>query len=151
MGDTSRPKLVAKRSQTFISQFFPRVDPAEARAANAQPYQGQAPVVRPPDPILGQAPQNRCVKSGGKRFTRNLTIFQLNTAKKPVSGTALARLMGDCVHSLAFVTEPPFYNGKLCGFPSMAFTSLYDFGSKKRCRAAIVASKEVPNISQLSR
>ena len=77
---------------------------------------------------------------------RILKIFQINTAKANASGNALARIMGAQRHSLAFITEPPIYRTKVCGFPAAAFNVLQHLpkGKKpKRCRAAIVASKGV--------
>ena len=66
-----------------------------------------------------------------KRLRGNLKIFQLNTAKKSESGSALSCLMGDCRYSLAFITEPPFYNGKVCVFPSAAFNIFHLTGNKR--------------------
>ena len=79
----------------------------------------------------------------GDTTSGELRIFQLNTAKKPESGGALSRLMGSHKNSLAFITEPPFFRGKVCGFTSLAFNILHHSGNSKRCRAAIIASKSV--------
>ena len=131
-------KSVAKLSQTVISQFFSPVNAEEARTANAK-SNARNRVCKSEE----SKPAAERVSRSGKRFKGNLKIFQLNTAKMASSGSSLSRLMGDCTNSLAFVTEPPFYHGKVCGFSSAMFDILHYSGNNKRCRAAIIASKGV--------
>ena len=76
-------------------------------------------------------------------MNRVLKVFQLSTAKKTTSGNALAHIMGAHRNSLAFITEPQIFHGKVCGFPNAAFNILHHQGNLKRCRAAIIASKGV--------
>ena len=70
-------------------------------------------------------------------------MYQLNTAKCTESGNALSRIMGSQRSSIAFITEPPIYREKVCGFTNAAFNILHHQGANKPCRAAIVASKGV--------
>ena len=131
-------KSVAKLSQTVISQFFSPVSGDEARTANAEAGSRV-------DSNTSQSESNPTNQEWrvGNRLRGNLKIFQLNTAKKTESGSALSRLMGDCTNSLAFITEPPFFHGRVCGFSNIAFNILHHNNNKKRCRAAIIASKGV--------
>ena len=137
---------VTKLSQTSISQFFSPVTAEEARTANARTTNANVSQTDNDMPEIDLSPSesdNSTRPKVGQRLRGNLKVFQLNAAKKSESGSALSRLMGDCKNSLAFITEPPFYHGKVCGFSSSAFNVLHHAGSKKRCRAAIVASKGV--------
>ena len=93
--------------------------------------------------VLQDKQKPRVSMEGTERNTRVLKLYQLNTAKRTESGNALSRIMGSQRNTLAFITEPPIYRGKVCGFPSLAFNTLYHQGGKNRCRAAIVASKGV--------
>ena len=136
---------VAKLSQSTISQFFSPVSADEARTANARTANADlsayntANISQTDDsvPVTDVNPNLQ------KRPRGNLKIFQLNTAKKSGSGSALSRLMGACRYSIAFITEPPFHNGKVCGFSNANYSILHHMGNNKRCRAAIVASKGV--------
>ena len=124
-------------SQTSISQFFSPVTAEEARTANIESS------TRNRD-NTSQSDSSQSHDANAKIGTKsrgNLKIFQLNTAKKSESGSALSRLMGDCKNSLAFITEPPLFQGKVCGFSGSAFNILHHSGNNKCCRAAIVASK----------
>ena len=125
-------------TQTSISQFFSPVTAEEARTANLE-SRGHIANISLSDSLSN--PELHPVI--GTKSRGNLKIFQLNTAKKSESGSALSHLMGDCRHSLAFITEPPFFKGKVCGFSSANFNILHHSGNNKRCRAAIIASKGV--------
>ena len=130
---------VAQLSQSTISQFFSPVSADEARTANARTANDTA-NISPTDYSVPEIDANPNLQ---RRSRGNLKIFQLNTAKKSGSGSALSRLMGACRYSVAFVTEPPFYHGKVCGFSNANYNILHHIGNNKRCRAAIVASKGV--------
>ena len=147
MGDTDN--LVTKQSQSLISKFFFPATAEEARAANVEsssmPNIGQQDQDFLDRSITSDGGDNDTQTSLGNRgkLKGNLNIFQLNTAKRTESGSALARRMGVCKNSLGFITEPPFFHGKVCGFTSTAFNILHHVGNKKRCRAAIIASKSI--------
>ena len=126
-------------SQSSITQFFSPVTAEEARTANVESSSRNSDNISQSDGSQDLDTNAR----NGTRSRGNLKIFQLNTAKKAESGSALSRLMGDCKNSLAFITEPPVFHGKVCGFSSAAFNVLQHSGNNKRCRAAIVASKGV--------
>ena len=139
---------VAKLSQSTISQFFSPVSADEARTANARTANADLTAndtanVSQTDVLSQTVPEIDVNPNLQKRSRGNLKIFQLNTAKKSGSGSALSRLMGACRYSIAFITEPPLYHGKVCGFSNANYNILHHIGNKKRCRAAIVASKGV--------
>ena len=129
-------------SQTTISQFFSPVTAEEARAANARTASLEASSGYNANISQSENDMPEIDANGNsqRRSKGNLKIFQLNTAKKPASGSALSRLMGACRYSIAFITEPPFYHGKVCGFSNADYNILHHIGNNKRCRAAIVAS-----------
>jgi len=154
MGDTIN---ITKLAQTSITQFFSRVNETDVSSQSfPHPYVGDD-LETPLEDVPSQnqnahaedvqyATAGRAVSNDEKLPTAkaaNIRVFQLNTAKQTGSGSALARLMGACNHSLAFVTEPPLHGGKLCGFSGLAFNSFLHAGNtKQRCRAAIIASKK---------
>ena len=156
MGDTDN--IVTKLAQTSITQFFSRVNETDVSSQSfPHPYVGDDLET----PLEDVPSQNQNVhtedvhydtagRAGGNdenlptAKAKNIRVFQLNTAKRTGAGSALARLMGACNHSLAFVTEPPLHSGKLCGFSGLAFNSFLHAGNtKQRCRAAIIASKGI--------
>ena len=109
---------VATLSQSTISQFFSPVSADEARTANARTANANLNAndtanISQTDYSVPEIDANPNLQ---RRSRGNLKIFQLNTAKKSGSGSALSRLMGACRYSIAFITEPPFHNGKVCGF-----------------------------------
>ena len=109
---------VTKLSQTIISLFFSPVRAEEARTANARTTNANI------SQTDNDMPETDAIPNIQRRSRGNLKIFQLNTAKKTESGSALSRLMGACRHSIAFVTEPPVYRGKVCGFSNATFNIL---------------------------
>ena len=131
---------VAKLSQSTISQFFSPVSADEARTANARTANADlsayntANISQTDDsvPVTDVNPNLQ------KRPRGNLKIFQLNTAKKSGSESALSRLMGACRHSIAFVTEPPFYHGKVCGFSNANYNILHHIGVQYELLAQLV-------------
>ena len=97
---------VTKLSQTIISQFFSPVTAEEARTANARTKNANI------SQTDNDIPEMDAIPNIQRRSRGNLKIFQLNTAKKTESGSALSRLMGACRHFIAFVTELPVYCGR---------------------------------------
>ena len=96
-------------SQSSITQFFSPVTAEEARTANVESSSRNSDNISQSDSSQDLDTNARI----GTRSRGNLKIFQLNTAKKAESGSALSRLMGDCKNSLAFITEPPVFHGKV--------------------------------------
>ena len=156
MGDAIN--IVTKLAQTSITQFFSRVNETDVSSQSfPHPYVGddlETPLEDVPSQIQNAHTQDiqhaTAERADGNdknlptAKAKNIRVFQLNTAKRTGAGSALARLMGACNHSLAFVTEPPLHNGKLCGFSGLVFNSfLHPGNTKQRCRAAIIASKGI--------
>ena len=124
-------------TQSSITQFFSPVSAEEARTANVESSSRNI-------DSISQSDSSQVLDAKiGRRSRGNLKIFQLNTAKRSESGSALSHLMGDFRHSLAFITEPPLFHGKVCGFPSATFNILHHSSNNKQCRAAIIASKSI--------
>ena len=157
MGDAIN--IVTKLAQTSITQFFSVVNDAEVSSQRiSHPYMGGSqneeervgleilenrPDADGPNPIRNIPTDVPAKRAGSNSKGMNIRVFQLNTGKRVGAGSALARLMGAANHSLALITEPPFYKGKVCGFPGATFNSIYHSGTNKRCRAAIIASSGI--------
>ena len=113
---------MAHLSQSTISQFFSPVSADEARTANARTANADLNAndtanISPTDYSVPEIDANPNLQ---RRSRGNLKIFQLNTAKKSASGSALSRLMG------------PFYHGKVCGFSNADYNILHHIGNNKR-------------------
>ena len=159
MADTTN--TVTKLAQTSITQFFSVVNEAEVSSQRIpHPYVEEgteteligsheevdrADLEIRPDAEVHNPIQNTptAKRAGINSKGLNIRVFQLNTGKRVCAGSALARLMGASNHSLALITEPPFYQGKVCGFSGATFNSIYHSGTNKRCRAAIIASSGI--------
>ena len=89
---------VTRLSQATISQFFSPVSAEEARTANARSTNAETSFSQSDG--SPSEPENSTRPKVGQRLRGNLKVFQLNTAKKSESGSALSRLMGDCKNSL---------------------------------------------------
>ena len=149
MADTIN--IATRLAQTSITQFFPRVNETDVPSQSIHDL--ETPIGEVPNQMQNaqseEAHHATAVRAGSKdenlptAKAKNIRVFQLNTAKRTGSGSALARLMGACNHSLAFVTEPPLVKGKLCGFSGLIFNSFLHPGNTTRCRAAIIASKGI--------
>ena len=154
MGDAIN--IVTKLAQTSITQYFSVVNDAETSSQRiSHPYMGglqneeervgcenleNRPDAGGPDPTRNSPTDAPAKRAGSNSKGMNIRVFQLNTGKRVGAGSALARLMGADNHSLGLITEPPFYKGKVCGFPGATFNSIYHSGTNKHCRAAIIAS-----------